>query len=375
MSNIRVVLFVLLIFLSSCRSNFGDGGTDRVEVIPFSSFSFSTWDNILDVMDAPRYVLLDNEDKDLAFGRIDKVKLHNDKVFILDSKNKMLLEYSTEGMATGRVGTFGQGPDEYLSITDFDVDENGTIAILDGRLDKLFVYDSTRQIISSSKLPFEADIVKCLNNGDYLFGLSAWNTREGSGAKLIRTNAALEIEQSFLEYDEYIDNSFWISNYYFVSVGDAIFYSLPLDGFIYALSAVNGSVSKTYRIDFGSQTLPNAYRKDIERNLPEFDRYMCLKNFTVLSDSLIIGNLLLNNSNRYFIADRRSQICYLSEQQPLYKKTFLTAMDGTTLISYFDSDGLDDKEDLYRSLPAHVVKHLEAGNFVLCLRQVKRSLL
>lgn len=45
----------------------------------------------------------------------------------------------------------GQGPEEYIQITDFAVDAEGKIFMIDGVSDKLMLYDSRGEFISSLK--------------------------------------------------------------------------------------------------------------------------------------------------------------------------------------------------------------------------------
>ena len=60
------------------------------------------------------------------------------------------------GKGIGKVGNVGRAPEEYLNLTDFSINKDGNIHIIDGRLDKMNIYDKNLNFITSQKLPFEA---------------------------------------------------------------------------------------------------------------------------------------------------------------------------------------------------------------------------
>jgi hypothetical protein len=231
----------------------------ETEMIDFSSFREMEDDMPQDLVKEVKYIRLDCSNDDMLFKGIDKIKINNSRLFILDRRIKKLFVFDREGAGIGTVGRLGQGPGEYLQITDFDVNESGDIYFIDGTggdNDRLFVFNKELRFVSVTKMPFEADIIHCLRNNKLLFGLSSWNKGENSAMKIAVTDSGLKTEQTCLEYDEYQDDGFWISDYCFVEIGDRLQYNKQIDNTVYEFSD-DGQPVKAYRFDFGGKNVPD----------------------------------------------------------------------------------------------------------------------
>lgn len=135
-------------------------------------------------------------------------------MYVLDKRQKKIVVFDDQGVGLLVLHKVGQGPEEYLQITDFDVDNNGQIYIVDGAGDKLIVYDQHGNFVSATKFPFEADIIHCLDNGNFLLGLSAWNKHaQTRGNRFAIVGKDMQIHSSSLAFDDYQDNMYWISSY------------------------------------------------------------------------------------------------------------------------------------------------------------------
>lgn len=117
-----------------------------------------------------KYVLLDNN-PDCFLNFISKVITNNNYIFILDPNLYKIAVFDNKGKAITTIGKRGQGPEEYLSITDFSIDNTGNIYFIDGVLDELFIFDRNFKFKERKKLPFEAGILHVLDNGNILWGL------------------------------------------------------------------------------------------------------------------------------------------------------------------------------------------------------------
>jgi hypothetical protein len=310
-----------------------------------------------------RYVNLYSADIELNFKQISKIQIHNNHFYILDSSLSILLVYDFNGHAIAQIGKRGNGPNEYLDVTDFDIDKEGNIYIMDGSLGKLFIYDKAFRFIQKRTLPFQADIIKVLENGNYLFGLSSWNNGKHKGAKIIRTNSHLEDIQVLNVYDEYIDNSVWISNYTFSSGNNSILYNRPLDNEIFQFSNT-GKPTGSLWFDFGKEEMPNNEKKDIMKYYHNLGTYNALQKFTIIEEDYLLGTFLMYGKTRSFFIDREEKKMYLGKES--------TAVDYGDVLGYHNKilisciiPGTDKAED--SSLPTDVKNHLKADNFVLCL--------
>jgi hypothetical protein len=342
----------------------------ETETIDFFNFkTIESDDGIPDfLIKEKKYILLDNSNDDFLFKSIDKIKVKDNKIYILDQQLRKLLVFMIDGKGLGKVGKMGQGPQEYLQIDDFDIHNSGDIYLIDGRLDKLFVFDKNFQFISVKKMPFEADIIQCLSNDNLMFGLSSWNKGVEENTKIVVANTALEIERSYMQYDEYRDDSYWISGYTFVNVGDNIQYNKPIDNFVYQFSTA-GIPVKAYWFDFGKKNVPDEDKKDIEGNMEKYKTYCCLKNFTVVTDNYILGTLRDQLKTKTFIIDRKNKQLYLNRETTVSDNSEIAGYYDNCIISYIYPGKYDDIQAM--DFPADVKKHIEDENFVLCLYTLK----
>lgn len=371
--NMRNTLFILLIFV------FCTGCKKHAETLePSEVIDFKQVDRKASIREAenrffeePVYILLKSPDKNTLFGKIDQIKILNDKIYILDEGIKSLIVFDLDGNALGKVGVYGQGPQEYLDIASFDVDPAGRIYTIDGRNDKLFIYDDRFQCVSTQSLPFEADQLQLLADGRYLFALSSWNTGECKGRKIAVTDRELTVLASYLDYDEYKDDNYWISGYQFIRTDRSILYNQPIDNTIYQFS-LNGELLSSVRIDFGKQNTPDEIKKDIERHLTEFDNYTLLRNFTVVTPQFLMGYVWEGRHNKVFMLDRASNEIYVSPTLEDSDHTLLTGFCGSTMISFIDPDYYEEYPD-HDLLPENILAHLKKGDFVICLRKIKEG--
>jgi hypothetical protein len=221
--------------------------------------------------------------------------------------------------------------------------------------------------VSVKKMPFEANIVQCLPNDKLLFGLAAWNPGEHASRRIAVTNLDLETEQVYGEYDEYIDNMYWISLYQFINTGDRILYNQPINNYVYEFSP-SGELLKAYLFDFGKKNVPDEYKKDIEGNLDKFEQYCCIKHFAVVNDKYLLGTLWDKTKTKTFIADRHSRQIFIKEIANSDMSN-ISSYCGDQIISYIYPGKYDDIQAT--DLPVDVKKYVEDENFVLCLSTLK----
>jgi hypothetical protein len=360
--------FASVLLLFGCNTKKEQPSSDmECETIDFFSYRMVEDDMPEAIIKEKKYIKLDNSQDDFLFKSIDKLKIRDDRIYVLDSWMKKLIVFDRAGTGIGTVGRIGQGPGEYLRISDFDINESGDIYFIDGtgNNDRLFVFDKNLRFVSTRNLPFDADIIQCLPEGKLLFGLASWNKKDYVNQKIALTNAELETEQTYMEFDEFMDDNFWISDYVFVNMGDRILYNKPIDNKVYEFSP-DGHLRKAYLFDFGHKNVPDEDKKDIEGNLDKFERYCCLKDFTVVADNYILGTLWAGRQTKSFIIDRKNKVVYQSK-----------ALNYANINGYYNNQLISSVfpgkyEDIQTTgFPADIKKYVEDENFALCLYELK----
>jgi hypothetical protein len=370
-----IAIVSIMIVYNSCNKRHQSQIDVETEIINFFDFKIIEFDDFDDIPNSlikeKKYIKLDASAEDFLFKTIDKVKIYNDRIFILDTWVKKLMVFDTTGKGIGKVGGIGQGPGEYLRIADFDVDNFGNIYFIDGTgggYDRLFVFDKNFKFVSVKKMPFEADIISCLPNNKLLFGLASWNKEENTSLKIALTDIELKTERSYLPYGEYFDDNYWISGYTFINCEDKIFYNKQIDDFVYEFSE-KGLPTKSYLFDFGNKKVPDKYKKEIQNNLDKFEQFCCLKNFVVINEKYILGTLLDKTKTKNFIIDRNDKLLYLSKEFPRNDKSYLTGYCNNHIISYIYPNKYEDIQAM--DLPEDIKKHIENEDFVLCISTLK----
>ena len=363
---------IIIVTFFSCKKHSNTEDLEKTKIVTYkvSEIDVEPLQNVLNTyFTEPTFVKLRSKDISTDFGKISKVKLQNQYIYILDQGIKSLVVYDKEGYAVGKVGQKGQGPNEYLDIADFDIDKQGYIYALDGRWDKLFIYDQNLNLVSNEKLPFEADKIQLLENGDYMFALSSWNKGNGEGYKIAITDKEFNLKNKVFKYDEFIDENYWISDYQLIRTNEYIIYNKSIDNHIHLFS-LNGDYIKTILLDFGKENVQNQQKKNIEKYIRDFDNYTLLKDFPIIYGDLIMGTLWEHRNSKIFLLDTKQNKMFKSGKITDSNNTFYTGFSDSILISFIDPDFYRDHID-FSLLKPEIIEHLEKEEFVLTFRKIK----
>jgi len=254
------------------------------------------------------FVILDTSNDDFLFSYIDKIVLSEDYIYILDWISRRILIFDHNGNPVRSLSKRGRGPGEYLQISDFDVDENGSIWVIDGQSDILLKYSPTCEFIESQDLKYEIHALKC-RNAKFLMGLAAWDTSHYKGAAVLSANEKLDIEGSLLSYPEDFDENYSLPTSTFNVCDNGILYHLPINDYVYLISDEH-KITKKYHFDFGDRSVPSYIRSDIEKNIDELNHYMTLVSSIHIDESYVIGSIWKGGLQNFAI-DRKQDILYI----------------------------------------------------------------
>ena len=275
------------------------------ETIPFNSYGQVPCESpdLLLPGRIKRVVLDSGGSKDYIFSEIDKIVCHQDRFYILDWIHRKIVIYDSDGGPVGCLSRRGRGPGEYLQITDFDVDADGSVWVVDGQQDMLLHYSPEGECVESRDFPFEVEFIKVLKDGRFLFSLAPWDSSKYGGKRLIVTDRELNVEKSMLEYGEFIDPNYAFPSVGFPATDSTIYYHRPIDDCVYALT-YSGDIVKKYVFDFGQRRVPGKARKDIGKYRSDFGGYTMLVKSVSVGDDFIIGSVLEGKEIKDFIIDR-----------------------------------------------------------------------
>lgn len=162
--------FLVLVFLlfNSCDRNKRhqiklESNIDT-KIVKFDDISPTTI-QASSILDSLEFIIL-NSDKAGFIYDIDKVILHNNEIYVLDSRQHMILVFDSEGTFLRKIAKLGRGPGEYPFLSDFTL-QNNTILILNR--DIVYKYDLLGNFIESITLDFIPSNIESSNKFYYFF--------------------------------------------------------------------------------------------------------------------------------------------------------------------------------------------------------------
>lgn len=228
-------------------------------IIDINHAEWPKYISLRDIVDSINVVRLETP-AGYEIGKIDKVTLVNDTIFILDRrKSHKLFMFSNTGDFIRCVGSIGQGPGEYAEPTDFDVCGD-TIYILDQYKSKIHKFDRQANYISTRSLPFIATGISVPTHNVLFFNnVDADNHHLNDliNYSIYRTNHLLEIEGYGFKHEHGKYSNLWIpSNFY--RNEDLTYYHPTYSPDIFTIKH-DGCINWEYHIDFGKHAIPEQY--------------------------------------------------------------------------------------------------------------------
>jgi len=232
-----------------------------------------------------------------------------------------LFIYSDSGKLLSYFNKKGGGPNEYIGITDFIVD-NDTITVLDRSSQKLIKYNHSGDWISEHKLDYYAwAISPTVEQCDFLYcGNEYDGQNHTSKLRKMKSNQPdmryLPVDQNEAKFMHFRvrDNFFCYQKtvYFFELFNDTVY------------SAVGGGIIKpTFYIDYKGKNIPESLLKRNYANVAEFRKEYSKTSYA-------------HGVFSFVASDRYLMFCSYQE------KLKLTVFDQKDLVSYTFSDIKDD---------------------------------
>lgn len=103
--------------------------------------------------------------KGFFIKQITKIKISNDYIFILDKSLSSLFQFKKDGSFIRKFDKFGEAPDEFLNLNDFDLDRaNKKIYTLSLDDRKVNIYNFEGEFLETIRLDFQIFQIALLNN-------------------------------------------------------------------------------------------------------------------------------------------------------------------------------------------------------------------
>lgn len=185
---------------------------------------------------AYKYIPLETNEQ-CYLGKITKICVHGDKIFLNDKTSKALFCFNTSGKFLFKINAVGKGPGEYLGIYDFDVNEENVI-LLDPNGYKLLMYDLDGRFVKEKKLRHTALRAVCI----YKHSIYAYTVSTPRQDETLKKNWIVEYNFDFkpirrVELPDltHLSRHSRISNN-FIKKGDDLLFTKSYDHTIYRLT-------------------------------------------------------------------------------------------------------------------------------------------
>lgn len=247
MKNIKFLMIsytVIVMSLAACVSKKNeDCYVTKVNV------DISRSENLMDEVASMQVILISDESQNSPVS-YSKVQWEGDSLYILDSfKSKGLFLFDKDGTMINSYNKRGHGPDEFLSLSDFILTEDGII-LLDTYANANCIYlDRNFEFLKKTEAEEKAaHFVKDSNGG---FWFDRGNIAYGDNKdKLVYISSGKRVP--ILEVPKNIENITFSNSNSFISLGGDVFAYLPvLEPCVYRCE--KGKAEKILEFDFGEK--------------------------------------------------------------------------------------------------------------------------
>lgn len=324
-----VVFLIAGLFLTSFQSREFSGTT-----IDFS-FNQLSKEPVSSVVKSYSLIPLEtNENSYLS--RIQKVQVADQRIFVLNSGSVMkrnVLQFSDQGKYLGKLDAQGGGPQEYQSMSDFDIHPlKKQVSVVDPGLKKIKNYDFNSKYIDEQTFGSWIKELKYFVSGNKV--LTALSTK---GSKFSDSGENFDIEvygdnhkllYSALPFQEAVSISAGGLTSMF-RIGNTISYRQENTNRVYSIGA--DAIKEKYELKFPYPVMPgkelaNAFLKGKQI----FDQYVYMINYFE-TEQMILIRYTHDRKPYWGIYDKRSgrSVLFKGEEDPACKCDVLAGIVGT----------------------------------------------
>ncbi len=244
--------------------------------------------NVSDIASHIDYIQLETTQASLI-SNIDKIQTKDGKMYILDIRSSSLLVFDLSGKFIRKIGNKGNGPGEYVMITDFAL-RDSVILAMDAMQMKMMLYDSLGRLIAEKHLPnnpprvaFYKDIPAC----EYNFPDFAYNDGFRISIYDRSLNPATNLLKSSYAIGETAARNINATHFrsFFAKVNDTLTFWESRDDIVYKIIDDNNIVEK-YKIQYSNKAKFEEGVVEIrEKRRNQMDRMMETHNYIFFTGS------------------------------------------------------------------------------------------
>ena len=328
------LILAICCLLISCSSK--DESNSEIKFIDLDKM-----ENISDHIENIYFVALESKDK-AVIGEIAEIRFYNNLLYIKNNRGNELFVFDKSGKHVYTFDHYGQGPNEYLSLRNYYVDEKG-ILVYDNIGGKLLQYDHNNNLMEKSDLGNGERF--CIKNKDQYI-LFEDSPIEGKVSLIFYDSNKKQEKTIDLAYKR---NKVYNFDYKPLSIIDDVLYiNMLLDNNLYYFDDKSEQIEVKYILDYGDKNLPKDYRIN---NINKLNIVSELLKMT-LNNKMVLGVESIFQHNSWIVTSinisfGRNIICYSPKKQKYYSLS-----ETEYLFECFDNSIYVDDEFIITTLQA-----------------------
>lgn len=303
-----IICSIILCAFYGCSSNTNKQLFDNnISIIDYSEFAQEIMPPSKTIKDNVHFIKLKMEDKQSLLKSFDKIAIYDQELYVLDTYTRKLVVFDWNGNPLKILNRKGRGPGEYLSIEDFCIDPRKHIFITDTRTSKVIEYDVGFNFVKSWNIPYVSNQIVSLPNGNFLINLLPVNKGKYANVELLVVDSNFNDVKCVLKYDAPVSLNEVISLPRISCSKYGICYHRTVNDNVYILQS-DGDLKEIISFNFGSLSVPEKHRENLEHNLNHYTNYVTLEECYAVADNKIYGVLFDKSQEYMFVLNKSTNI-------------------------------------------------------------------
>ena len=139
---------------------------------------------------------------DNLIAQIDKMEMANDRLYLLDEQQDIIFIFDLKGKYITKIDNKGRGPEEYIEISDFHIDDDVLYLCTGGNGGKIMCYDLDGKYQKSFRTEYSCNRITTDSNYIYVFANYSNPTRKNVSVFDKKENQMIKRYKSFPKQQE-----------------------------------------------------------------------------------------------------------------------------------------------------------------------------
>ncbi|MDH6343628.1 hypothetical protein M2480_002386 [Parabacteroides sp. PFB2-12] len=362
-----ITIGVFVCFLYSCESKSSRESAEGGSVVKFDFQKELKSIHDIDLIRDVDIISLDCED--VIIGRIDKVIKFDTIIYLMDkTQNRSVYLFSDKGNFIRSIDHYGNGPNEYIQLTDMFINPTDSTLNIVSRADqKILKLNLAGNILYEVKKTAKSFTSISKTNEGYVAYMGNYSQDKEYPYNLWRLNEHFDPIEYHFEIESWQEGHYSSNGYAFSSYKGNNYYITPGDFNIYSLS--DGQIKVAYSYDLGRLHWPKLSEQEWSDDKKLFEmknKYIYHFYHFQETDSHLIVNFLYQGQYILGVCDKKKREADLVKLDPYEGKYFfsfgaIVGLDENTIYTVVESstikriwDGKDEYNNYEEKFPSQV---------------------